>query len=188
MKITQEMVYAEILKEMNKKDLFCTRLDGSKYIPKTVQELPAKIKLKKSVMYRSAYQRVRYDGTRRKYPKSTVLTNHNVTALVDKIDIGAERNINIGHWSKKDTDKAIEMFNNGKSMKLICVELNRTYNSTKEKLRGFKIGNAVANHRKRITVTKDTRVQETTDKKLVVNWPTMTCTIEGSLITVDFKI
>lgn len=56
--ITAEQVYMEIVNKMNRKDEFCTRLDGSKYIPKNADELPPILKKKDGRPYKSAYNAI----------------------------------------------------------------------------------------------------------------------------------
>jgi hypothetical protein len=128
-KVLREDVLNHMLEYMTKENIFCTRIDGSKFIPLTVDEIPSMLKQSRSKFYNQSYQRVRY--LKAKTVSSSKITKKKAPK---PLDLGAER---------------------------------------KEAL---------------ISVTKNTRVQDITNKKLVVNWPTMTCTIEGSLITVDFKI
>lgn len=133
-KVLREDVLNHMLEYMTKENIFCTRIDGSKFIPLTVDEIPSMLKQSRSKFYNQSYQRVRY--LKAKTISSSKITKKSgyVWKAPKPLDLGAER---------------------------------------KEAL---------------ISVTKNTRVQDITNKKLVVNWPTMTCTIEGSLITVDFKI
>lgn len=134
-KVSRKEVLDSMLQHMNDKNIFCTRIDGSKFLPTSIEEIPTILRQPKSKFYNQTYQRVR----------------HLKVKNLKKIDKGMKS------FSLKAKEKATKPHDLGAE-------------------RGV------------VTVTKDTRVQETSAKKLVVNWPTMTCTIEGSLITVDFKI
>ena len=134
-KVSRKEVLDSMLQHMNDKNIFCTRIDGSKFLPTSIEEIPTILRQPKSKFYNQTYQRVR----------------HLKVKNLKKIDKGMKS------FSLKAKEKAPKPHDLGAE-------------------RGV------------VTVTKDTRVQETSAKKLVVNWPTMTCTIEGSLITVDFKI
>jgi|TARA_R110000823_G_scaffold64657_12_gene151710 ribosomal protein S10 len=148
-KVSRKEVLDSMLQHMNDKNIFCTRIDGSKFLPTSIEEIPTILRQPKSKFYNQTYQRVR----------------HLKVKNLKKIDKGMKS------FSLKAKEKATKIVNEyGANVQ----HIKRPHDLGAE--RGV------------VTVTKDTRVQETSAKKLVVNWPTMTCTIEGSLITVDFKI
>lgn len=133
-KVSRKEVLDSMLQHMNDKNIFCTRIDGSKFLPTCIEEIPTILRQPKSKFYNQTYQRVR----------------HLKVKNLKKIDAGMKS------FSLKEKVKAPKPHDLGAERSIV-------------------------------SIAKDTRVKET-NKKLVVNWPTMTCTIEGSLITVDFKI
>ena len=176
--VTDEQVYNEMIAEMNKKDLFCTRLDGSKYIPQSPKEIPEHLKSGK--MFTNAKQRVRYrmikDGS-----------------LNIGQDIGANRTTKSGRWTISETELAIDMHKKGKHIKDIAKSIGRTYYSVKDKFRNhgitnpdkIKINKAMANYK---SVARTGRVNEDTFTNLVREYSqqfkidSMSLTNEGTFV------